>query len=247
MFKKYWIYSCKIPYEGCHISVKYFLYASSNSDESWYSRPNSHKPVDHLKNFLEENQNPVRVIIASKDCYQRTSVTIEATLLGNILLRSIVVSVLIRLINGYSVTDGTWLNLFLKIEGSALLVDALHVVLGIAPSPCDDSPEGHITYHLTLTRNTNSAYKTTLHQYHTIIKTHLGFWNRTFAVTRYEVHALRVRMHACPHFYDFMIRTYMLPHFTLHYNATTNGWFFIHFHLHSVFLHSTEVSVRFHN
>ena len=29
------------------------------------------------------------------------------TLLGNILLRSIVVSVLIRLINGYSVTDGT--------------------------------------------------------------------------------------------------------------------------------------------
>ena len=30
-----------------------------------------------------------------------------ATLLGNILLRSIVVSVLIRLINGYSVTDGT--------------------------------------------------------------------------------------------------------------------------------------------
>ena len=31
----------------------------------------------------------------------------DATLLGNILLRSIVVSVLIRLINGYSVTDGT--------------------------------------------------------------------------------------------------------------------------------------------
>ena len=29
------------------------------------------------------------------------------TLLGNILLRSIVVFVLIRLINGYSVTDGT--------------------------------------------------------------------------------------------------------------------------------------------
>ena len=31
----------------------------------------------------------------------------RVTLLGNILLRSIVVSVLIRLINGYSVTDGT--------------------------------------------------------------------------------------------------------------------------------------------
>ena len=31
----------------------------------------------------------------------------SVTLLGNILLRSIVVSVLIRLINGYSVTDGT--------------------------------------------------------------------------------------------------------------------------------------------
>ena len=31
----------------------------------------------------------------------------RGTLLGNILLRSIVVSVLIRLINGYSVTDGT--------------------------------------------------------------------------------------------------------------------------------------------
>ena len=30
MFRKYWIYSCKIPYEGCHISVKYFLYASSH-------------------------------------------------------------------------------------------------------------------------------------------------------------------------------------------------------------------------
>ena len=67
----------------------------------------------------------------------------RVTLLGNILLRSIVVSVLIRLINGYSVTDGTWLNLFLKIGGSVLLVDALHVVLGIAPSPCDDSPKGH--------------------------------------------------------------------------------------------------------
>jgi hypothetical protein len=32
----------------------------------------------------------------------------------------------------------------LKIGGSALLVDALHVVLGIAPSPCDDSPKGPI-------------------------------------------------------------------------------------------------------
>ena len=32
---------------------------------------------------------------------------LDVTLLGNILLRSIVVSVLIRLINGYSVTDGT--------------------------------------------------------------------------------------------------------------------------------------------
>ena len=68
----------------------------------------------------------------------------QVTLLGNILLRSIVVSVLIRLINGYSVTDGTWLNLFLKMGGSVLLVDALHVVLGIAPSPCDDSPKGHL-------------------------------------------------------------------------------------------------------
>ena len=34
-------------------------------------------------------------------------ISIYVTLLGNILLRSIVVSVLIRLINGYSVTDGT--------------------------------------------------------------------------------------------------------------------------------------------
>ena len=31
--------------------------------------------------------------------------------------------------------------------GSALLVDALHVVLGIAPSPCDDSPKGHTPTH----------------------------------------------------------------------------------------------------
>ena len=74
-------------------------------------------------------------------------ISIYVTLLGNILLRSIVVSVLIRLINGYSVTDGTWLNLFLKIEVSGLLVDALHVVLGIAPSPCDDSPKGHTPIH----------------------------------------------------------------------------------------------------
>ena len=71
--------------------------------------------------------------------YQKMIALRHVTLLGNILLRSIVVSVLIRLINGYSVTDGTWL----KIGESDLLVDDPHVVLGIAPPPCDDSPKGH--------------------------------------------------------------------------------------------------------